>query len=195
MPQLPWIHTWPEIPNSWKEYSVTVHIFFIRIIGVPPHFLSYCPTSTGHPYHLAGKSPVLSSFTRAYMASVPYCWIIHVAQLDVPDPLMAWFSSIYQHMLTVTNAPSSQGQLLTGTHCHLLPDLLHLSTPSATLYTEWCSLDTFPARRLSWHTGSKGCTPIAGLLLKNWRIVGSAPGYFPSAGLWVMVVVRIRLGV
>ena len=41
-----------------------------------------------------------------------------------------------------------------------------LSAPNA-----WCSPDTLPTRRPSWQTGSKGCAPIAGLLLKNWRCI------------------------
>ena len=63
MHQLPGIHTPPEISNSQKEYSVAEQVLFIRIIVVPPQFLSYCPTSAGHTCHLAGKSPILSPFT------------------------------------------------------------------------------------------------------------------------------------
>ena len=110
----------------------------------------YCPTSAGQPCHLASKSPISSSFTRAYMASVPYRWIIYVAQLDLlgrrwldfhPFTSTCWLLQIFL-------LPNDSYWLEhTAIHC---PDLFHLSTPFATPSTEWCSPDTLPARRPSW---------------------------------------------
>jgi len=58
--------------------------FFIRIIGVPPQFLSYCPTSTVHPCHLAGKSPVWLSFTTSCLHDICLISLDHLRRPAIP---------------------------------------------------------------------------------------------------------------